>query len=135
MNRQTTPAAPDVAYGTFPHNPAELVDINDAIVRYVAIYQPCNFTELVEFFTELPADGPMNSAHLLALRQRLTYLCATGRLTHMSPTRVGARGYGPRRARYILAAGIPSPVIGSNAASAPARAPARVPFPTHHQPE
>lgn len=107
----TTPQLPDLHCAAAA---VDAVDINDAIVRFVASYQPCSFTELADFFVELPPSGPTNAAHLAALRRRLAGLVAGGRLAPTAPMRIGARAYGPRRARYRLAcASAIAPVVPS----------------------
>lgn len=87
---------------TAPATPAP-IDINAAIVRYVAGHQPCRFAELAELFTEPPPSGPVNRAHLQALTARLIALCACGQLQRLAPPRFTARRQTAKhRAPYIV---------------------------------
>ena len=97
------PAAPLLAAGHAP-TAAAPVDINGAIVRFVAQHQPCAFKELAELFVEPTPSGVVNAGHLLVLQQRLRPLCASGRLARTAPVRRSAAGRRMRPGRYIVAA-------------------------------
>lgn len=56
------------------------VDLDAAIVRYVAANQPCAFGELAELFVDAPAHAPVCNSALQALQQRLDALCTSGHL-------------------------------------------------------
>lgn len=53
------------------------VDVNAAIERFVVKHGPCTFAQIGEVFLPAAADG-CNASHVKALRQRLTFLTATG---------------------------------------------------------
>lgn len=55
------------------------LDINAAIVRFVAQHGPRTFTQIGEVFLPAPAAG-CNAEHVRSLKRRLNFLTATGAL-------------------------------------------------------
>ena len=83
--RLTIPNAPSSGYD---------VSVNDAIVTHIRREGARTFAQLGEVFLPAPAAG-CNRGHEKALKQRLTYLCATGRLVRTHGTVHTARYHLP----------------------------------------
>lgn len=92
------------------------VDIDAAIVRYVAQHQVVRFMELAELFAEAPAHGAVTDTCLQALHARLLALCTAGRLARLPEPRLRSRRGTPRRrGRFIVPMGPMDPCRGGTA--------------------
>jgi hypothetical protein len=89
------------------------VDLDAAIVRYVAAHQPCAFADLADLFVDAPAHAPVCNSALQTLKTRLHGLCAAGQLGTTRRARLDRRLSRQGRARsqeVFVTAAVAAPI-------------------------